>query len=41
VGTSCRFAYPLPGGNTGGPAERVPRCFTKGPGFAGLRAILG
>ncbi|SEA41352.1 flagellar P-ring protein precursor FlgI [Variovorax sp. YR216] len=34
--TSCRFANPLAGGNTGGPAKPVPRCFTKGVRFASL-----
>ncbi|RQO62812.1 hypothetical protein DBV14_03900 [Variovorax sp. KBW07] len=29
--TSCRFANPLAGGNTSGPAKPVPRYFWKGP----------
>jgi hypothetical protein len=24
--TACRCAFPLAGGNTGGPAQPVPRC---------------
>ncbi len=34
--TSCRFANPLAGGNTSGPAEPVPRCFWRGLVVAGF-----
>jgi len=36
--TSCRFAHPLAGGDTCGPAKPVARCPANGPcRFRGLR----
>ena len=36
--TSCRFAHPLAGGNTSGPAEPVPRCSPNRRGWRGAAA---
>jgi len=36
--TACRFAHPLAGGNTGGPAEPAPRCYWHIPRLRALRA---